>query len=347
MGLLSRALTTKGKIRLSSYFVEGEMAQAEGDLQQLRTLMKRFLKTHSSPGDRIVLAVSGGPDSIAMAAMCSELKTEFSLDFHCVNINHQLQQASTEWAEKTLSICKKLGFENSISISVNVDENSGNGLESAARDARYRALREYAKSISARAIMLAHTMDDQAETVLMRISSGSSTRSLAGMAHIAGDLWRPFLDIKRETLHNALDGFGIEAISDPHNFDRQFTRVKIRLDVMPTLITALGQNITTGLARTARMARMDADALEQISSNLYPKLLIENELLIGELVNQPLAIQTRIVHHWLLGCGVPASSLSSDHVFAVCRMASDPQLKGPVKVAGGVEVKKVSGRLRT
>jgi tRNA(Ile)-lysidine synthase len=323
------------------------MSQPDVAQQELRTLMKRFLKTHSSPGDRIVLAVSGGPDSIAMAAICAELKTEFSLDFYCVNINHQLQDAAFEWAEKTIAICRQLGFENAVSITVDVDKNSGVGLEAAARNARYKALRDYAFSVDARAIMLAHTMDDQAETVLMRISRGSSTRSLAGMAHITKDLWRPFLDIERQTLHNALTSFGIEAISDPHNFDRQFTRVKIRLDVIPALISALGQNIVTGLARTARMARMDADALEQIASKLYPKLLIENELLIGELINQPLAIQTRIVHHWLLSRGVPANGLSSDHVFSVCRMAADPRLKGPMKVAGGVEVQKASGRLRT
>ena len=315
--------------------------------QELRSIMKRFLKAHSLPGDRIVLAVSGGPDSMAMAAICAQLQEEFSIDFYPVNINHQLQADSATWSEKTVSICKQLGFENATSISVDVDKNSGFGLEAAARDARYNALREYSKKVGARAIMLAHTMDDQAETVLMRISRGSSTRSLAGMANVTNDLWRPLLDVERETLHKALDAFGIEAIKDPHNFDRQFTRVKIRLDVLPNLIAALGQNVVAGLARTARLARMDAEALEQIASKIYPKLLIENELPIGDLVTQPMAIQTRIVHHWLISRGVPANSLNSDHVLAVCRLAGEPAVKGPVKVAGGVEVQKASGRLRT
>ncbi len=314
---------------------------------ELRLVMKRFLQTHSSPGDRIVLAVSGGPDSIAMAAVCAELKDEFSIDFYAVNINHQLQDASGDWAKKTVEICQSLGIENATSIAVTVDEKSGLGLEAAARDARYKALTDFAASINARAIMLAHTMDDQAETVLIRIARGSSTRSLAGMAHITGGLWRPLLDINRETLHKALETYGIESISDPHNFDRQFTRVKIRLDVLPVLIKALGQNVVSGLARTARMARIDAEALEQIAENAYPKILIENELLVGELINQPMAIQTRIVHHWLISRSVPANGLNSDHVFAVCRMAADPKVKGPIKVAGGVEVQKASGRLRT
>jgi len=313
---------------------------------ELRLLMKRFLTTHSTPGDRIVLAVSGGADSIAMAAVCAELKDEFALDFYPVTINHQMQEDSSDWAEKTVALCKKLGFENSTSIAVDVDQNSGFGLEASARNARYKALRDFAAKNNARAIMLAHTMDDQAETVLVRISRGSSTRSLSGMAHLSNDLWRPLLDISRETLHNALASFEIEPISDPQNFDRQFTRVKIRLDVIPALVSALGQNVVAGLARTARMARMDADALEKIAANLYPKLLVENEILIGELVNQPMAIQTRIVHHWLLSRSVPANSLNSDHIFAVCRMAADPQVKGPIKVAGGVEVQKASGRLR-
>jgi tRNA(Ile)-lysidine synthase len=343
---LSRAYLVKGKIRLSVGLIEGEMTEPDA-LQELRLTMKRFLKAHSLPGDRIILAVSGGPDSMAMAAICAELQTEFSIDFYPVNINHQLQPDSTQWSEKTIDICKKLGFENSVSIAVSVDEKSGLGLEAAARDSRYKALRDYARKIEARAIMLAHTMDDQAETVLMRISRGSSARSLAGMAHVTNDLWRPLLDVERSKLHIALASFGIEAISDPHNLDRQFTRVKIRLDVIPALIAALGQNVISGLARTARMSRMDAEALEQIASKLYPKLLIENELLIGELISQPMAIQTRVVHHWLLSRGVPANGLNADHVFAVCRMAAEPSVKGPIKVAGGVEVQKASGRLRT
>lgn len=322
------------------------MTQPETAHNELRLVMRRFFKAHATAGDRIVLAVSGGPDSIAMAAICAELVDEFALDFYPVTINHQLQADSAKWATSTVDVCKKLGFENSTTISVEVNE-SGSGLEAAARDARYKALNEFANSINARAIMLAHTMDDQAETVLLRIARGSSIRSLAGMAHITGGLWRPLLDVKRETLHSALLDFGLETISDPHNFDRQFARVKIRLDVIPKLIEALGQNVVSGLARTARMARMDAEALEQIAASVYPNLVIENELLIGELVSQPQAIQTRIVHHWLIARGVPGSSLTSDHVFAVCRMAADPQVKGPIKVAGGVEVQKASGRLRT
>ena len=343
---MSRARLVKGKIRLSVGLIEGEMTELDAR-QMLRLTMKRFLQAHSLPGDRIVLAVSGGPDSLAMTAICSELQSEFSIDFYPVNINHQLQSDSSLWSEKTVEICKQLGFTNAISIAVNVDENSGLGLEAAARDARYRALRDYSQTVGARAIMLAHTTDDQAETVLLRISRGSSTRSLAGMANITNDLWRPLLDIEREKLHKALSDFGLDAIKDPHNFDRQFTRVKIRLDVIPALISALGQNVVAGLARTARMARMDAEALEQIAAKLYPKLTIEGELLIGELVSQPMAIQSRIVHHWLLSRGVRANSLNADHVFAVCRLAAEPQMKGPIKVAGGVEVQKASGRLRT
>ncbi|MEN9692683.1 MAG: tRNA lysidine(34) synthetase TilS [Actinomycetota bacterium] len=316
-------------------------------INQVRLVMKRFLSAHSSAGDRIVLAVSGGPDSIAMAAICAQLQSEFSLDFYPVTINHQLQSESDDWAKQTVEVCKLLGLSNATSIAVDVDQSSGNGLEAAARDARYNALREYAKKVGARSIMLAHTMDDQAETVLMRIARGSSTRSLSGMAHISGDLWRPLLDLDRKTLHEALTTFDVPTIKDPHNFNRQFTRVKIRLDVIPKLVEALGQNVISGLARTARMARLDAEALETIASSVYPKCIIENELLIGELLNHPLAIQSRIVHHWLVNKGVSPTSLSSDHIFAICRMAKDPQVKGPIKVTGGVEVQKASGRLRT
>ena len=323
------------------------MNPTETAANQLRLVMKRFLSAHSSAGDRIVLAVSGGPDSIAMAAICAQLQTEFSLDFYPVTINHQLQSESADWAKQTVEVCKSIGLTNAIAINVDVNQNSGNGLEAAAREARYMALQDYTKKVGARAIMLAHTMDDQAETVLMRIARGSSTRSLSGMAHISGELWRPLLDVERKTLHEALNALDIPTITDPHNFNRQFTRVKIRLDVIPKLIEALGQNVVPGLARTARMARLDTEALESIAASIYPKCIVENELLIGELLSHPLAIQSRIVHHWLMNKGVAPTSLSSDHIFAICRMAKDPQVKGPIKVTGGVEVQKASGRLRT
>jgi tRNA(Ile)-lysidine synthase len=145
-------------------------------------------------------------------------------------------------------------------------------------------------------------------------------------------------------LRESLNELDIAAYDDPHNFDDKFLRVKVRTKLMPMLHETLGDTVDEALARTASMAREDADALDHFAELELHARLDGGELDINNFAQLPKAISTRCVRMWLLLCGV--GQLSFEHINAVWRLATDPRVQGPVKVAGGVEVSKASGRLR-
>jgi len=239
-----------------------------------------------------------------------------------------------------------LGLTQALIRKVVVDPAQTGGLESAARDARYNALRSVANEFNAVGIMIAHTQEDQAETVLLGLARGSGTRSLAGMAADVAGIWRPLLELSRAEVLESLGHYGITPFTDPHNSDSRFTRVRVRHDVMPVLRAALGPGVDAALARTAALARDDADALDLLAQDLLTTCRSEAELVLDSLTLVPPALISRVIRLWLIERGAPVSSLTFEHITAVTRLACDPRVQGPATVAGGVEVFKASGRLR-
>ncbi|MEY4323456.1 MAG: hypothetical protein RL410_1237 [Actinomycetota bacterium] len=322
--------------------MEGKMAVTSAS-HLVRSAVHTFLSMRVEAGDVLLVGVSGGADSLALAAACASLSDELSVTFVPVIVDHQLQQGSHEVAENAAQQCKSFGLERCIVTAVTVVD-SGEGLEAAARKARYEAFHHAIAETGAVAILLAHSLEDQAETVLMRLSRGSGTRSISAMAQEQGIVWRPLLTTKRAVLRESLNELDIAAYDDPHNFDDKFLRVKVRTKLMPMLRETLGDTVDEALARTASMAREDADALDHFAELELHARLDGGELDINNFAQLPKAISTRCVRMWLLLCGV--GQLSFEHINAVWRLATDPRVQGPVKVAGGVEVSKASGRLR-
>ena len=196
---------------------------------------------HHQPGDRILLGVSGGADSLALAAAAAQ-ETRSGLQFGAVVIDHMLQVDSALVAAAAADRCRQLGLNPVIEMHVHVDAARG-GLENAARIARRTALLNAAEEIDAAAIWLAHTSDDQAETVLLGLLRGSGPRSLAGMQMFDGIWERPLLELDRATVRASLARYGITPFDDPHNEDRSFARVKIRHDVLPVLEREMGEHV--------------------------------------------------------------------------------------------------------
>lgn len=312
---------------------------------QVKSVIKTFLSSRTSAGDVVILGVSGGADSLALAAGCSALSEELSVTFVPVIIDHQLQAGSDAVAQATKTACLALGLTSAEIVQVDVAQN-GDGVEAAARKARYEALRKSAANHQAVGIMIAHSLNDQAETVLMRLSRGSGTRSLAAMSSDRDGIWRPLLDVTRADLRTSLDHYGLTVFDDPHNLDRRFTRVRVRLDVMPALRAALGDDVDDALARTAALSFDDAQALDAMADELRAKAEIDGELEIAALANTPKALVSRVVKAWLESRGVPVGALSFEHITAVTRLITDPRVGPTVRVAGGVEVVRQSGRLR-
>jgi tRNA(Ile)-lysidine synthase len=229
-----------------------------------------------------------------------------------------------------------------ISQQVNVDQSSG--LESGARDARYTALHAIAEQRDAVQIYLGHTRDDQAESVLLGLARGSGARSLSGMAVVNGKIIRPFLSVTREVTEQACKDLGLDAWSDPHNFNAEFSRVRVRTQVLPVMEKEIGPGIAEALARTASLLRDDADALDQLTDRTaqgHDLASLEIEFLAG----LPKAIRTRLIRRAIYAQGAPMGSISADHVSAVEALVTSWHGQGEISLPGGVKVARISGRL--
>lgn len=313
---------------------------------RVRQALRSFLAQKAEAGDKVVLGVSGGADSLAMACAAAEIADELAMEFVPVIVDHQLQSGSGDVARRAVEQCQSLGLSASRIRTVDVVLGSGDGLEAAARDARYAALHAVAAEVGARGIAVAHTMEDQAETVLLRLARGSGSRAIAAMQPVTGEIWRPLLRLDRQTLRLALTHFGLEAYEDAHNTDPRFLRSRVRHELMPLLREVLGHDIEAGLAKTADLVGEDADALDASAANIYKYSVLDGELDCSGFGPIPAAITRRVVRLWLLDQGASAAGLSRLHIEAVHRLGTDRSVSGPVKVVGGIEVSLVSGRLR-
>ena len=306
------------------------------DLSAIRSAVRPFLERLEA-GDRVVVAVSGGADSLALAFALSKEVKKLALQFSAVTIDHQLQTQSNQQAKIVVDQMKTLEIE-CIIKKVNVEITDG--LEASARKARYEAL----DTLNADAIFLGHTHNDQAESVLLGLARGSGTRSLSGMAEINGRYIRPFLSITREQTENACKEIGIAPWIDPHNKDLQFARVRVRTVAIPTLEKAIGPGISDALVRSAQLLRDDADALDQWCEQEVLALDL-HDLECSYLLGLPRAIRTRIIRRAIYAAGAPTGSLSAEHVGAVEGLISAWNGQGPAHLPGGVKVERFSGRL--
>lgn len=306
------------------------------DLPAIRSAVRPFLEKMVA-GDRIVVAVSGGADSLALAyALVMESK-KLALQLCAVTIDHQIQSNSGEQANLVVEQMKQLNLE-CIIVKVNVENTEG--LEASARKARYSAL----DNVAADAIFLGHTHNDQAENVLLGLARGSGTRSLSGMAEVNGKYIRPFLSITREQTEHACNEIGLTPWNDPHNKDSQFARVRVRTQTLPILEETIGPGISDALVRSAKLLRDDADALDQWAEEVIVGLDLQH-LDCTSLQGLPRAIRSRIIRRAVYAAGAPLGSLSAEHVGAVEALICAWNGQGPAHLPGGVKVERFSGRL--
>ena len=295
-----------------------------------------------SAGDTVLVAVSGGADSLALAvALVPECKN-LQIKLVGVTIDHQLQSASTEQANKVVTQLSELGITEIENIKVKVEITDG--LEASARRARYAALDLLSEKHGAKLIFLGHTLNDQAESVLLGLARGSGARSLSGMARTAGKYCRPLLSITRTQTLAACAENNLTPWIDPHNSDSQFARVRVRTDALPKLEESIGPGITEALARSADLLRDDADALEGWAEQ-YAIGLDLSDLEVSGLANLPKAVRTRILRMAIYAAGAPSGSISADHVASVEALVTSWHGQGACSLPGGVKVERISGRL--
>ena len=295
----------------------------------VRTTLSNF-----SPGDLILVAVSGGADSLALAEAAKLEADKLALNLLGVTVDHQLQVGSDLQAE---SVVKQLSFPCLIEkVKVEITD----GVEASARRARYEALARVAKEKGAVAVLLGHTKDDQAETVLLGLARGSGARSLSGMAAETGIYHRPFLNITRAQTLAACKELKLNPWQDPHNDDFSFLRVRARKEVLPIMEKNLGPGISDALVRSANLLRDDADALDKLAADFWKE---DNSLTISALEALPKAIRTRVLRLALFEKGV--MQLTADQIGQVDALISNWKGQGEVSLPSGVKVSRISGRL--
>jgi len=291
---------------------------------------------------RLLVGVSGGADSMALAlATLLEAKSA-GIEVIAIIVDHQLQEGSAEVAHNAREKLMALGFE-TVEV-VKVDVVLSDGMESSARRARFQAFDEAIAKYQPDYFLLAHTKNDQAESVLLGLARGSGTRSLSGIAQVNGKFIRPLLEVDREITELACQENGITPWEDPHNSDLQYARVRVRREVLPLLESTLGPGIVSALARSASILREDADALDLLAGELFAGADPAN-LEVSELESLPKALRIRLLRLSIYAMGAPEGSLSAEHVAPVEALITNWHGQGEISLPGGVKVERISGRL--
>lgn len=293
----------------------------QGAVAELRAALAGFVRTHPDVSGPWCVALSGGPDSLALTAVVAALRPTTALI-----VDHGLQPGSARVAATARSQALSLGCVDAQIIPVDVGTDGG--PEAAARTARYRALGQARRGAP---VLLAHTLDDQAETVLLGLGRGSGARSLAGMQSYDPPWGRPLLGVRRAVTHRACAELGLTPWQDPHNADPRYTRVRLRAEVLPLLEEVLGGGVAEALARTATALREDTDALDDIAARAVVPAG-EAGLAVADLAPLPTAVRRRVIRGWLLAGG--ACELTDQQIRAVDALVTDWRGQGGVAVPG-------------
>jgi len=334
-------------------------------------------------GRRVLVACSGGADSLALAAATAFVAPRLGIAAGLVTVDHGLQAGSSEQAARVAQLGYELGLDPVEVVPVDIPRDGvgrDGGPEAAARAARYAALESVAAALDAH-VLLGHTLDDQAETVLLGLGRGSGPRSIAGMRAVTGrasgvtgrapgvtgrapgatgrasgvmagapgdGLWlRPFLGLRRATTAAACAALGLAPWEDPHNADLAFRRVRLRREVLPLLEDVLAGGVAEALARTASLVQDDLDALDELASKINTRAATPGcgaggiDLDLTGLAEQPRAIRTRVLRAWAECAG--AEPLTATHLAALDALVTDWHGQGPVDLPGGIRAVREPG----
>jgi tRNA(Ile)-lysidine synthase len=314
---------------------------------EVRSAVRACL-TDLTAGDLVLVACSGGADSLALAAAAAFVAPRLGLRAGGVTVDHGLQPGSAERAGEVTALLSGLGLDPVQSRAVTVPP-SAVGPEAAARQARYAALDVAAQEHGAVAILLGHTLDDQAETVLLGLARGSGGRSLAGMPARRGRYRRPFLAVRRATTGAACAELGLVPWQDPHNRDFRFARARVRHQALPALEAALGPGVAEALARTAAQLRADAECLDDLafaeSGQLRRSASDPAGLEARWLSALPAAIRARVLRDAAIMAGCPRGALTAGHVDRIDALVTAWRGQRWVDLPGGVRARRRDGKV--
>jgi tRNA(Ile)-lysidine synthase len=363
---------------------------------QVRLGVRRCLtRARLEPGDLVLVACSGGADSLALAAAAAFEAPRLGLAAGGVTIDHGLQAGSAEQAARVAKVLTAIGLDPVLSLSAAVAARPGTagcpgpagtvapgpagraatgsagpeaasppdpwdypGPEAAARAARYRAFDRAVAASGAAAILLGHTRDDQAETVLLGLARGSGARSLAGMPERNGRYLRPLLGISRAETRAACAAQNLEPWDDPQNADPGYARARVRHRLLPVLELELGPGVTEALARSADLLRADADFLDSLAQTASERFAgggggaprgstaaAGPGLASEELAALPAAIRSRVLRNAAIAAGCPPGALTAGHVAALDALVTGWHGQRGADLPGGIRGQRRYGKL--
>jgi len=297
----------------------------------VRAACRSWLAGHSTAGPLIV-GCSGGADSVALALALRAVAPDRKLVG--ATVDHGLQDGSAARARTIADLLRRIGCADVEILTVTVGR--AGGPEAAARHARYAALTELSSGWAGAPVLLGHTSDDQAETVLLGLARGSGPRSVAGMRPWRAPWGRPLLGITRADTEATCAEAGLQPWRDPHNTDPAFTRVRLRTEVLPLLEEVLGGGVRPALTRTAALMRDDLEALDRIAEDALGRARAGDALSRSALADQPAAVRRRVLRGWLASTG--ACALTHDHLVRLDAQLVDRQGPAQVRLPGGLDV---------
>jgi tRNA(Ile)-lysidine synthase len=307
----------------------------------------REVLSRLEPGDAVVVACSGGADSLALASASVFEGHKLGLRVVGATVDHGLQPGSADQAARVVAQLVSLGVDETATVRVEV-VGDGQGPEAAARQARYDVLEQLRVQLGAALVLLGHTRDDQAETVLLGLTRGSGGRSLAGMRRAFAHYARPLLDVSRDDTMTACQVEGLAFWDDPHNEDPSFTRVRVRSTVLPVLEENLGPGVAAALARTADQVRDDVEALDALARTAYDELRASADgdgIPLRPLYDHSRAVVSRVLRLAALEAGAVDSELFHVHIRALIDLAAK-EISGEVQLPGHVTAYRDGGHLR-
>jgi tRNA(Ile)-lysidine synthase len=304
-----------------------------GAVAALEAAVRAFSREHAPADPRWCVALSGGADSLALTAVAAALKPTTALI-----VDHRLQHDSENVAAAARDQAISLGCVEAQVLCVDVG--TAGGPEAAARTARYKALNAARGDAP---VLLAHTLDDQAETVLLGLGRGSGARSIAGMRPHDPPWCRPLLGVRRAVTHAACTELELTPWQDPHNSDRRFTRTRLRTEVLPLLEEVLGGGVAEALARTATALREDTETLDDLAAGALTEVMTPQGLDTVRLTTLPEAVRRRVIRVWLLAGG--ASGLTDKQIRGVDALVTGWRGQGGVAVGSALRNQRlIAGR---
>lgn len=300
----------------------------QSPLATVRRAVEDFARTYCATDERWCVALSGGADSLALTATAAHVRPTVALI-----VDHGLQAESATVARVARDQALALGCVAAHVIRVEVGAQGG--PESAARTARYAAIDAARDGLP---VLIAHTLDDQAETVLLGLGRGSGARSIAGMQPHDPPWGRPLLGVRRAVTLGVCEELGLTPWHDPHNGDPRFTRVRLRTEALPLLEQVLGGGVAEALARTATGLREDTDTLDAMAADAMATVVrgagLGAELDVASLAELPPPIRRRVIRRWLLDGG--ACDLTDVQIRGVDRLVVDWRGRGGVAVGSAL-----------